>query len=49
MLVVVLEGYKWYQSQDGWCASKDAGLLKGVDCEIPRWLERGNETFLLKL
>ena len=25
-----------------WCASEDAGLLRGVDCEIPRWLERGH-------
>ena len=25
----------------GWCASKDAGPPKGVDCEIPRRFDRG--------
>ena len=23
------------------CASEEAGPPRGVDCEIPRWLERG--------
>ena len=27
----------------GWCASEDAGPLKGVDCEIPHRLERGTK------
>ena len=27
----------------GWCASKDAGLSMGVDCEISHQLERGTK------
>ena len=29
----------------GRCASEDIGLPKEVDCEIPRWLERGTKHF----
>ena len=33
----------------GRCASKDAGPLRRVDCEIPHRLERGtNETLLIR-
>ena len=27
----------------GRCASENVGLSKGVDCEIPRWWERGTK------
>ena len=30
----------------GRCASKDVGPPRGVDCEIPRRLERGMKHFL---
>ena len=29
-----------------WCTSGDAGPPRGVDCEIPRWLERGTKRSL---
>ena len=31
------------------CASKDTGPPRGVDCEIPHQLERGNETLLIRV
>ena len=30
------------------CASKDIGPLRGVDCEISHWLERGTKKPLPK-
>ena len=27
----------------GWCANEDAGLSRGVNCEIPYRLERGTK------
>ena len=38
-----LSNYKWYQNliSSQKCTSKDAGLLKGMDCGVPHRLERG--------
>ena len=32
----------------GRCALEDVWAPKGVDCEIPRWLEKGTKPFLLE-
>ena len=31
------------------CTRKNIGSPRGLDCEIPHWLGRGNETFLIRV
>ena len=40
-LLVDLNGYKWYKARHGTkLDTKDVGLQRGMDCEIPRSLDQ---------